>query len=48
MKSHKERLLQQAAEHFTKAKKARPDKITEQKLRERGGRLFSMAVKAKK
>lgn len=45
MKSHKERLLQQAAEHFTKAKKARPDKITEQKFREQGGRLLTKAQK---
>jgi len=44
----KEALLQKAAEYFTKAKAARPDKMTEQKLREQGGRAFTQAVKAKK
>jgi hypothetical protein len=43
----KEALLQKAAEYFTKARKARPDKMTEQKLREQGGRMVTRAVKAK-
>lgn len=43
MKSQKESLLQQAATLFTKARKARPDKMTEQKLREQGARLLTKA-----
>ena len=48
MKPQKETLLQKAAALFTRARQARPDKMTEQKLREQGGRLVTMAEKAKK
>ena len=43
MKTQKERLLQQSAELFKKAKAARPDKMTEQRLREQGARLVTKA-----
>lgn len=39
----KEALLQKAAEYFKQVKAARPDKMTEQKLREQGARLQTKA-----
>ena len=44
----KETLLQKAAALFTAAKAARPDKMTEQKLREQGARLVTKAQKGNK
>jgi len=43
MNTQKERLLQQSAELFKKAKAERPDKFSEQKLREQGARLLTKA-----
>jgi hypothetical protein len=48
MKQDKEALLQKSSTLFTKARKARPDRMTERMLREQGCRLVTQAEQMKK